>query len=66
MYKKFSETHSMKKYCVDKYKTQETSEKFVDAFLSLLKFVLNWFVTNKMLEDLDDAVYLFSCRYKHY
>ena len=65
MYKKFSETHSIKSIAlIDK--TQETSEKFVDAFLSLLKFFLNWFVTNKMLKDLDDAVYLFSSRYKHY
>ena len=41
------------KYCLDKYKYQEMCEKAVDAFLPLLKSIPDWFVTNKVLEDLD-------------
>ena len=38
------------------YKTQEMCDKAVDAFLPKLKFVPDWFVTNKTLEKLDDVV----------
>ena len=32
------------------FKTQEMCDKATDAYLPALKFVPNWFVTNKMLE----------------
>ena len=32
-------------------------DKPVDAFLSTLKFVSDWFVTNKMLQKLDDGLF---------
>ena len=47
----------MLKYCVDRYKTQEICDKAVDVCLPALKFVPNWFVTNKMLENLDNVLY---------
>ena len=34
----------------DQDKTQEMCDKATDACLPALKFVPNWFVTNKMLE----------------
>ena len=46
------------KYCLDRYKTQEMSDKTVDTFLLTLKFVPNWFVISKMIKKLDD-----DCRY---
>ena len=42
---------------VHKYKTQEMWDKAIGFNLIILKFVSDWFVTNKMLEKLDD--YLF-------
>ena len=47
----------MLKYSLDRYKTQELCDKAVDAFLPALKFVPDCFVTNKMLEKLDVAVF---------
>ena len=32
-------------------------DKAAHAFLSTLKFVFDWFVTNKMLEELNDVVF---------
>ena len=32
-------------------------DKTVDAFMSALKFVPDWFVTNKVIEKLDNAVF---------
>ena len=46
----------MLKYCLHIYKTQEVCDKAVDAFLPILKFVPDWFVTNKLLEKLDNVV----------
>ena len=46
----------MLKYCLDKYKTQELCDKVIQVFLSTLKFVPGWFVTNTMPEKLDNAV----------
>ena len=47
----------MVKYCYDRYKIQEMSDKAVDTYMLALKFVSDWFVTNKMLEKLDGAVF---------
>ena len=38
----------MLKYCIDRYKTQEMCDKAVDDFLPTLKFVTDWFHTNKI------------------
>ena len=38
------------KYCLDRYKTHSIYDEAVDDCLSALKFVPDWFVTNKMLE----------------
>ena len=46
----------MLKYCLDIYKTQEVCEKAVDACRPLLKFVPGWFITKKMLKNLDNVV----------
>ena len=51
---------AVSKYCVDKYMSQEMCDKAVDACLSLLKFVPDWLVMNKMLKDLDNAVILMT------
>ena len=45
------------KHCLSRYKTQETCEKSVDACLQALKFVSVWFVTNNMLDSLDNTVF---------
>ena len=47
----------MLKYCQDRYKTHKMCEEAVDACLPALKFVVNWFVTPKMLEDLGSTVF---------
>ena len=41
----------------DKYMTHEMCDKAVNAFLSALKFVLDWFVTKKMIEILSDDLF---------
>ena len=33
-------------------------DKAVDEFLPALKFVPDWFITNKMLEKLNDALFV--------
>ena len=48
-------------YCHDKNKTQKICDDAVDDFLVALKFVPDWFVTNKMIAKLDSA--LFSNNY---
>ena len=47
----------MPKYCHNRCKTQEMFVKAVDVYLPSLKFRPDWFVTNKMLENLDGAVF---------
>ena len=47
----------MLKYCHDRYKTQEMCDKAIDAYLPALKFISDWFVINKMLENLDIIVF---------
>ena len=47
----------MLKYCLYRYDTQEMCDKDVDACLPGLKIVPNWFVTKKMLDDLDNVVF---------
>ena len=49
-----SEDRFMLVYCLDK--TQRMCDKAVDDFLAALKFVLDWFVTSKMLEKFDNAL----------
>ena len=43
----------MLKYSLKRYKTQEMCDEAIDTSLLALKFVPDWFVTNKMLEKLD-------------
>ena len=45
-------------YCHDRYKTQEMCHKAVDDFLPALKFVTDWFDTNKMIKKLLTALYV--------
>ena len=45
----------MLKYCPNRYKTLEISDKAVDDFLPALKFVSNWIVTSKVIKKLDNA-----------
>ena len=53
----------MLKYCPYKYKTQEKCDKAVDFYLIILKFVPDWFVTNKMLEKLRNSIFSNSTRF---
>ena len=55
--KSASENPFMLKYCHDRYKTQELCDKVVDGFLPALKFVLDWFVTSKMIKKLYTVLY---------
>ena len=41
----------MLKYCPDKYKAEEMCDKAVNALLSALKFVPDWFVTKQMIKN---------------
>ena len=43
--------------CLDKYKTQDICDKVVDACLTALKFVPDWYVANKILNVLDNAAF---------
>ena len=52
-----SEDPFMLKYSLDRYKIQEMCDKAVNAFLPTLRFVPDRFVTYKMLEKLDDALF---------
>ena len=45
----------MPKYCLDRQKTQEMCRKAVDAFSPTLKCVPDWFLTRKMIKELDDV-----------
>ena len=54
-HKVISEEPLLLKYCLNRHKTQEMRDKAVDANLPTLKFVPDWFVTNKILEKLDDV-----------
>ena len=45
------------KYCPDRYETQEMCDRVVDTCLLALKFVCDWFVMNKKIEKLDNAVF---------
>ena len=47
----------MLKYCHNRCKTQEMCVKAVDLYLPSLKFCPDWFVTNKVLENLNGAVF---------
>ena len=39
----------------DRYKTQRICDEAVDVCLAALKFIPNWFVKSKMLENFDNA-----------
>lgn len=43
-------------YFINRYKTQELCEKAAAAFQPGLKLVPDWFITNNMLDDLDNDV----------
>ena len=47
----------MMKYCLDRRKTKEMCDRAVDACLPALKPVLDWFITNKMLEKQNNVVF---------
>ena len=56
--KSFSRKLLMLKFCLDRYKTEEMCHRVADAFLLARKFVSDCFVTNKLIEKLDN--YLLS------
>ena len=47
----------MLKPCHDRYKTQEICDKSADSYLLPLRFILDWFATNKIIEKLDSAIF---------
>ena len=62
--KDFSEDLFVLQYCHGRCKTQEMCDKAIDDFLPALKFVPDWFVTNKMIKKVltasftdDDILY---------
>ena len=44
-------------YCPYKYTTQEICDEAVNDSLAALKFIPDWFVTNKMIKNLFTALY---------
>ena len=51
-----SEDTFMLVYCPNRYKIQRMCDEAVDACLAALKFIPDWFATNKMLEKLDNTL----------
>ena len=49
----------MLKYCLDRNNTQEMCDKAADDFQPKLKFVPDWFVTNKMIKKLQAMKWVF-------
>ena len=47
----------MLKYCPDRYKTPKVCREAVDDCVSALKFVPNWFATDKMIKKLHEALF---------
>ena len=47
----------MLKYCPHRYKPQKMCDKAVDFYLLALKFVPDWFIADKMIEKLDNAIF---------
>ena len=45
------------KYFLQRHEIQKLCDKAVDVCISALKFIPDWFVTNKMLQKVDDAVF---------
>ena len=45
------------KYFLQRDEIQKLCDKTVDVCISALKFIPDWFVTNKMLQKVDDAVF---------
>ena len=52
-----SKEYFILKYNLETYKTQEICDNAVGTCLPVLKFVPNWFATNKMLEKSDGVVF---------
>ena len=44
-------------YCSYKHETQKICDEAVDGCLAALKFIPDWFVTNKMLQKSDNALF---------
>ena len=44
-------------HCLNEFQSHVMSKEAVNTCLSLLKFLPDWFVMNKILKDLDDAVF---------
>lgn len=53
MWKNVSKEPFTLQYCLDRYNIQEVCDKSADSCLLLLKSVLDWLPTNKMLKDID-------------
>ena len=47
-------------HCPSRYKTQKMHDKTVDDYLVTLKFILDWFVTSKVLENFHDTLLTYS------
>ena len=45
-------------YVPDQYKTQKICDKAIDDYLATLKFIPDWFVTNKMIKILFTSLYI--------
>ena len=44
-------------YCFNKYKTHEMCDEAVANCLKAFKFIPDWFVTSKLLKELDKALH---------
>ena len=47
----------MLKYCLNRFKMKKLCDNSVVSYLLALKFVSDWFFTNKMIEKLDNGVF---------
>lgn len=52
-----SKIRSVLKYCLNRYKNQKKGYKALYDCLSALKFVSDWIFTNKMIQDLHEALF---------
>ena len=52
-----SENPFMLKFCLDRYKTYEMCDEAVDDCLSAIKFIPGWFVADKMIRKVHEALF---------
>ena len=64
-YKAVSKDIFRLKYFLDKYKSYEMCDNAFSSWLLILKFIPDWFVTNMILETLDNSIFFNGGIFSH-